>query len=47
MKKMNPKNVDRAGKAILATASAATAYALKKYGPKVKKIIIEVLTKRF
>ena len=47
MKKMNPKNVDRAGKAILATASAATAYALKKYGPKVTKKIIEVLTKRF
>jgi len=47
MKKMNPKNVDKAGKAILAIASAATAYALKKYGPKVAKKAIEILVKRF
>lgn len=47
MKKMNPKNVDKAGKAILTTASAAMAYALKKYGPKVAKKVIEILAKRF
>ena len=47
MKKMNPKNVDRAGKAILIAASTAATYVIKKYGPKVTKKIIEVLTTRF
>ena len=46
-KKMNPKNDDKAGKAILAAASAAITYVVQKYGPKVAKKIREVLTKRF
>ncbi len=39
MKKMNPKNVDRAGKAILAAVISATVYVVKKYGPEVLKQI--------
>ena len=36
---MDPKNVDRAGKGILAVASMALAAAAKKYGPQVAKYI--------
>lgn len=43
---MDPKNVDRLGKGVLAAVIAAMGAAAKKYGPKILDKLKDVLTKK-